>query len=122
MRKIPIEKLNAMDCAAIQEARNFAKRKLDHPNEISLATTYKRKDGLAFYVCMTGSPLFRPGIVLASRYKNKGLTMALISGIATERDLELLMDLIELKNGVPNFQEVSTHLRARGKVVDAEIF
>lgn len=122
MRKVPNTKLNYMDLAAIQETRNFAKRNLDHPNEVNSLSTYKRKDGLAFYVCTTGSKLFRPGFILTARYKNQRLTLAPISGGSTEKDLELLISMIKVKDGIPNFLEVSADMRACGKVSMTEIF
>jgi len=122
MRKVPNKKLNHMDLTAILETQNFARRNLDHPNEINSLSTYKRKDGLTFYICTTGSKLFSPGFILTARYKNNRLTLAPISGSATEKDLEHLISMIKVREGIPNFLEVSADMRACGKVSMTEIF
>ena len=121
MRRISKEKLNAMDLTTVSEIQKFARQNLDYPNEITGLATYKRKDGLTFYVCTTGSRFFRPGFILTARHKNIRLTLAPIPGTATEKDLELMISLIKVKDGIPNFQEISNDMKASGKVLRTEI-
>jgi hypothetical protein len=122
MRKVPNTKLNNMDLTAILETQNFARRNMGYPNEITGLSTFKRRDGFTFYICTTGSKLFKPGFILTARFKNKRLTLAPITGAATEKDLELLISMIKVKDGVPNFQEVSSDMQACGKVLRTELF
>lgn len=122
MRKVPNKKLNHMDLTAILETQNFARRNLEYPNEITALSTFKRKDGMTFYICKTGSPLFKPGYVVTARFRDIRMTLAPISGATSDKDVDLILDMIRIKNRVPNFQEVKDKMQAAGKITKSDIY
>ena len=121
MKNVPIKKLNDLDLSTVARIRDFAKRTMERPNEVVNLSPARRKDGFTFYIARTGSPLFKPGIILTARYKERFMILSPISGTSTEADLTLLMDMIQLEDGEPNFKQVSENLKASGKVTRTEI-
>jgi len=121
MKKIAISNLTALDCSTISDIIKFSAKKMDRPNEITAMTTWRRKDGFTFYHGMVGSPLFNPRIILTARYKTTRFTLAPIDGKISDKDLDLIISMIKLENGSPNFNLVVQNMRDAGKLAEFEI-